>query len=116
MDINPIYTQQHQGYNVMANDNLPIREDIMRSIIEHIEIYTQRYSKTFIVFFGLNYPMRATVTDNNRLQLFMDRFLKYLDNTKDLRPMYLWVREQKTSHNPHYHIMLLLAPPLAEAV
>lgn len=108
MNINPIYTQQHQGYSIMANGNLLIREDIMNDIIAHVEVYTQLHSKTFVVFFGLNYPNHITITDNTRLQYFLDRFLKHLDGTKDLHPMYVWVREQKSSHNPHYHIMLLL--------
>lgn len=108
MIINPFYTQHHQGYNVMGNDSLPIREDIMDVIIKSIEVYTHCHSKTFVVFFGLNYPSHLTITDNTLLQVFMDRFLKHLDGTKGLRPMYVWVREQKASHNPHYHIMLLL--------
>jgi hypothetical protein len=37
----------------------------------------------------------------------MDRFTKHLE-WKDLDPFYLWVREQASSHNPHYHCLILL--------
>lgn len=92
----------------MANDNLHVRSDIMDILIDRIECYTNNYSRTFVVFFGLNYPYYSDIIDNSAVQEFMDRFLKYLSNTKGLRPMYVWVREQGTSGNPHYHLVLLL--------
>ena len=102
------YTEYYRNYSIMANDNLSVKQDIMDILIDRIEFYTTNYSRTFVIFFGLNYPHYVHVADNNAIQEFMDRFLKYLNVTRGSRPMYVWVREQSSSDNPHYHFMLLL--------
>ena len=73
-----------------------------------LHYYSTTYSKTFVVIFGLNFPMNRNYPENNTvIKIFMDRFTKHLEHKK-LRPLYLWVREQASSHNHHYHIMVIL--------
>lgn len=48
------YNQQQRGYSIKANETLSVKGDIMDILIDRIEFYTQ-FSRTFAVFFGLNY-------------------------------------------------------------
>ncbi|MDL2314409.1 inovirus Gp2 family protein [Desulfovibrio sp. OttesenSCG-928-C14] len=105
---NESYNKFHNQYRVMSNDDLKINDKIISIIINHIERYTQSHMRTFIVFIGLKYPLECLCSETNEdIQVFMDRFKKHLAY-KELDPHYVWVREQKTSENQHYHCMLLL--------
>jgi len=105
--MNEAYNVSHRVYLIMANENLSYDPNIMDTIIDCIEGYTSHYSRTFIINFGLNYPQSSQHSTNTPMQKFMDRFRKYL-NVRGLRPVYIWVREQCSSDNPHYHCLLLL--------
>ena len=104
---NNAYNSHYKGYAVMANETLALSNQIMDQLINHIETYTRNYSRAFVVFFGLNFPAHiAYPTDNFPMIMFMDRFTKHLEGKK-LRPSYVWVREQNTGINHHYHCMLI---------
>ena len=90
----------------MANDGLSFRKDIADIIIDALELYTRCHVQTFAVMFTITYPTDFSY-NNKAIQVFMDRFTKHLE-WKGLDPFYLWVREQSTSHNPHYHCLVLL--------
>jgi len=105
--MNTQYTSYHRGYKIMANEDLHCINEIMDAIVDSIEGYTSSYSRTFVVNFGLNYPQATHSEGNKPMQMFMDRFKKYL-TVRGLRHVYVWVREQKSSDNPHYHCLLLL--------
>lgn len=91
----------------MANEELHIREEIADKIIDGLHLYTECHCKTFAVIFTLKYPTNLSQVDNAPIKAFMDRFTKHLE-WKGLDPFYIWVREQDTSPNPHYHVLLLL--------
>ena len=91
----------------MANEDLQLREEIVDVIINALELYTQCHAHTFAVMFTITYPTAFSHNGNKAIQVFMERFTKHLE-WKGLDPFYLWVREQSTSHNPHYHCLVLL--------
>jgi hypothetical protein len=63
-----------------------------------------RTSKCLLVRLVVRYPsdMQA-YNDNQCFQYFMEEYRRFL-NDKLLH--YVWVREQHSSHNPHYHLAL----------
>lgn len=103
-----MYDKIYRSFHVMASDVYPVNDHILDIIIDQITIYTTHSHKTFVVLFSMNFPAHIIADHSNAvITLFMDRFTKYLER-RDLKPQYLWVREQNQSINHHYHCMLIL--------
>lgn len=81
---------------------------IFQRIIQLLNVYTNKHSKTLVVRFDLTFPLGYTqVFTNELISSFTQKIIqKYRRQGRD--PCYIWVREQRTSVNPHYHFAILL--------
>ncbi|WP_084158794.1 YagK/YfjJ domain-containing protein [Solidesulfovibrio alcoholivorans] len=81
---------------------------IFERIIALLNSYLSRHSKCLVVRFDLRFPVcYMQVISNELISQFMQKIIqKY--KRQGLDPSYIWVREQDTSVNPHYHCALLL--------
>jgi hypothetical protein len=81
---------------------------IFQRIIQLLNVYTNKHSKTLVVRFDLTFPLGYTqVFTNELISSFTQKLIqKYRRQGRD--PYYIWVREQRASVNPHYHFAILL--------
>lgn len=97
------------NYGVMANDDYPIYPTIFKSIHGQTEAMASHYSRLL----AFRYDIRCSNFEqtNSVMTKFCEKFKRRL-NTKAFGYMkrlgYVWVREQKTSENPHYHAVFIL--------
>ena len=96
----PIQADEHLGYG--CNVDILARAD---ALLQHME---NRHCKVLFVRFDVRFPQDGQYKQNNTLFTnFMATFIKYCQRKK-FDPAYLWVREQDSAHNQHYHCVLLL--------
>jgi len=82
--------------------------EIMRSINDLLNAMVTRHCKVFIVRIDVRFPVGFTHDGTNVLiSEWIRRVVGYYGYHK-IGCAQLWVREQKTSENPHYHVLLLL--------
>lgn len=68
----------------------------------------EQSGKTMVVRFDLHYPQDQDAPgDNKDISRTMAK-LKQKYKRDNTSPEYAWAREQKASHNPHYHCVLLV--------
>jgi hypothetical protein len=73
------YDVMLRNYLIMANENLDHISKQTNKLIDLIEFYTQSYSRTFVILFGLNFPKNIVADEGNLpIQVFMDRFTEVL--------------------------------------
>ena len=66
------------------------------------------HAQVLLIRFDVRYPLGYIApVDNSLFQKFIETYRRYLDRN-GFKPLYLWVREQNTSVNPHYHVFFLL--------
>jgi len=96
-------------YKVNAGKGMPIYPEILYRTYEQIEAMLSHYSRVLLVRVDIRY--HSAEQTNRVMTKFCGKFKKRL-NTKAYdylnRFAYLWVREQKTSVAPHYHLVLML--------
>ncbi len=90
------------------HNDLQIREDIQSKISSLLEYVTNKHSKIIPVRFDVHYPseMQSSGTNTDISKMMSKLIQKY--KRQGLDPHYYWVREQESSHNPHYHCALFL--------
>lgn len=83
-------------------------ELIFQRIIQLLDFYINKHSKTLVVRFDLTFPLGyPQVVTNELISRFTQKIIqKYKRQNRD--PYYIWAREQRTSLNPHYHFAMLL--------
>lgn len=81
---------------------------ILQRIVQLLDVYTGKHSKTLAVRFDLTFPLGYTqVFTNDLVSSFTQKLIqKYRRQGRD--PYYIWAREQRASVNPHYHFAILL--------
>ena len=66
------------------------------------------HAQVLLIRFDVRYPLGYIApVDNSLFQQFIETYRRYLAR-HSFDPLYLWVREQNTSPNPHYHVVFLL--------
>ncbi|MDD2389219.1 MAG: inovirus-type Gp2 protein [Desulfobacterales bacterium] len=83
-------------------------KEILEPIDNLLKTMINKHNKVLFIRFDLTYPQYGNFSNNNEL---LSRFIETLTvywKRKKIDPLYLWVREQATSDNHHYHFMLLL--------
>ncbi|SIO30724.1 YagK/YfjJ domain-containing protein [Halodesulfovibrio marinisediminis] len=80
--------------------------DILNRVYGVLNYQVQKHNKVLVVRFDLHYPAEMNAMQcNSAISQFYDRFTRNLKrNGAD--PKLVWVWEQCSSHNPHYHCML----------
>lgn len=84
--------------------------DILESLDSLLNYMKARHSKVFVAMFVIKYPAGTHSLyphDNSLLSKLLEGVTKFHDRHGcDLK--YLWVREQSSTGQVHYHVMLLL--------
>ncbi len=100
----------YNGYQLLDYDgvNPGFYQSILDKMIERLELMLNRHSKVLIVRLIVRYPFEVTSDSRNDcFQYFMEEFRRHL-KLEGFDPQYVWVREQDSSHNPHYHVLIFL--------
>jgi len=88
--------------------NLKTIDSIGKSLSALLDQACEQNDKTMVLRFDLHYPQdRDAPGDNKDISRAMAK-LKQKYKRDSTSPEYAWVREQKTSPNPHYHCVLLV--------
>lgn len=104
------FDELYNGRPILANKELGYgcEIDILARIDALLSFMMQKHSKVLFIRFDVRFPRYVNFQNDNLLfSEFMANFIKYLTR-KDLDPEYVWVREQDSSNNQHYHCILLL--------
>ena len=108
--MNITYEPYFNNKQILTDKNLGYgcRVDILARLEALLTDMTQRHCKVLFIRFDVRYPRGLLYpTDNVLFRGFMATFIKQYQR-KNLGPAYLWVREQDSSDNHHYHCVLLL--------
>ena len=91
-----------------TNSNYQHNQQILQNIENLLQHALAKHNKVFFVRFDVSFPEHETYLNPSPLiSNFNESLIRYFKRKK-LDPYYLWVREQKTSLNPHYHFIMLL--------
>jgi len=82
--------------------------EILDKFLLIMEYYLSKHQKAFCMRFDVRLPQSYIYREEDKcFEHFIADFIKDLKR-KNLEPMYIWVREQSHSINPHWHCFLLL--------
>jgi hypothetical protein len=95
----------------MSNDTFLIddreyRTDIFQAIEHRLNYMMARFSRTYVVRLDITFPQGYIPTGTNEECSELMRRLKEHYTYHGVVMHYVGVREQKTSDNPHYHIVI----------
>jgi len=83
-------------------------EEVLKAINNLFNVAISRHNKILFIRFDLTFNLNSDYpNDNSLLSRFMEAFTLHCKRL-GLDPLYLWVREQVSSINHHYHVILLL--------
>jgi hypothetical protein len=84
------------------------RDEILNSIGNLLNFYTERHSKVLVVRFDIHYPQGYTeLCRNADVSKCMAYVIKKYKR-QGLDPFYMWNREIDSSPHPHYHCVIFL--------
>lgn len=82
-----------------------LRMDIMDTIKNTCDRVTARFSRVLCIRMDVRFP---TNYPHGGLNREIGDLTKRLRESLDFEVQYVWAREQKTSENPHYHLMVFV--------
>ena len=88
--------------------NYTYNKKILESSQSLLKHYTNKHNKTLVVRCDIRYPKdydKPTETNEDISKCMRKVRKKYFRQGYDIN--YLWVREQDSSHHPHYHVAML---------
>lgn len=85
-----------------------IRRDIMDVIENTCDRMTERFSRVLCVRIDVRFPADYPHDGLNREIGDMTKRLREGLGFHGIEVQYIWTREQKTSENPHYHLMVFV--------
>ncbi len=89
-------------------DIINVDKAIDKRVSQLIEHVCAKHNKVLPVRFDIRYPHDAYAPgDNKDITRMMAKFIQHYRRLK-VDVDYIWVREQKNSHNPHYHCAVFL--------
>jgi hypothetical protein len=86
----------------------------LKRINQTLKRAVDKYPRTSAMRFDLRYPKNYTAVKNNHISKFIAslKAIIHADLQKKKKgksmPMYIWVKEQDSSNNPHYHVVIFL--------
>lgn len=84
------------------------RSDILEHIISCLDDMIQRHCKVFTIRLDVRFPEDASYGEKNtEISKLMSRFHDHM-KYHGIDMMRLYAREQNSSHNPHYHVVLFI--------
>ena len=100
LNVHSVLEELEQKYDYVDN--------ILEGIINLLIHYSNRHGKTLVVRFDVSFPeVYCGDVGNSAIVSCVAKVVqKYKRDGLD--PFYMWVRERRTSANPHYHCVLLL--------
>jgi len=84
------------------------RTDILEHIMTCLNDMVQRHCKVFTIRLDVRFPENIHAEFNNsEISRLINRLKEYL-RYKNIDMKFTWAREQKQSHNQHYHVVLFI--------
>ena len=82
--------------------------EILQALESLLNYMTQKHRRVYFTRFDLTYPANSAYPNDNVLfSAFLDSLIHYY-KYKKCDPKYLWVREQSTTGQSNYHLILVL--------
>lgn len=100
----------YRGYPLLPYDGpgAGYHQVIQDRIIDRVEFMFGRFRLVLWVHLVIRFPTEVQAPEGNGcFQFFMEEYRRYLA-AQGFHPHFVWVREKHESHNPHYHLLLLL--------
>lgn len=85
-----------------------MRRDIMGTIEKICDRMTARFSRVLCIRMDVRFPTDYPHDGLNREIGDLTKRLRESLGFHDIEVQYVWAREQKTSDNPHYHLMVFV--------
>lgn len=90
------------------NQQYPVDKRIAKRVDQLIDYVCEKHNKILPVRFDVRYPKGyQSAGDNKDITRMMAKFIQHYTRLK-IDADYFWIREQKTSKNPHYHCAVFL--------
>ncbi len=103
-----IFDNHYRNMTIQANQEQGCYKDILDKIYGLFNYMINKHNKILFVRFDVTYPENYNAPEGNDIfEKFIANFIKNRSRA-GYDPKYLWVREQHTSSNSHYHCILLL--------
>ena len=100
--------RQMHGDPVLEDVGSGYDQDILARLDALLEDMNRRHSKVLFVRFDIRFPQHMQAgADNTQFVKFLNSFTTFC-RRKKYDPAYLWVREQNSGINQHYHCLILL--------
>ncbi|SGZ19817.1 inovirus Gp2 family protein [Moritella viscosa] len=100
---------------LILNNHGPLVNEYLERCQNVLDLALFEYSRVYAFRFDLRYPEKYWATDTNVISKFTASLKAQIDadlNRKGKRGRsnlrYVWAKEQDTSTNPHYHLMIFL--------
>ncbi|CAK7067272.1 MAG: hypothetical protein DELT_01700 [Desulfovibrio sp.] len=94
--------------NTETNNQYPVDKRIAKRVCQLLDHVCEKHNKILPVRFDVRYPSSYEATgDNEDISKMMAKFIQHYTRL-NIDAHYFWVREQKSSPNPHYHCAVFL--------
>lgn len=88
--------------------DVKMRRDIMGVIERSCDRMIRRFSRVLCIRMDVRFPAGYPHDGMNREIGELTKRLRESFGIRDIEVQYVWAREQKTSDNPHYHLMVFV--------
>lgn len=102
-------TINHNGtiYSINGNSIYGVYPQLLHVTIEQLEICISKWRRVFVMRFDLHQKVKAS--DSKMLTMFRKNLMRRIERKYRMAEMgYLWVREQETAKQQHYHFVVFL--------
>ncbi|UDQ98880.1 inovirus-type Gp2 protein [Lentisphaerota bacterium WC36G] len=109
-NLNKIVSPFYNGLPLLKmNDNSQeFYEIILEKIYERINAMHKKTSQVLFIRFEIRFPQNLNATSDNKcFKYYINEYRRYFNNNNFFNH-YVWVKEQNCSHNPHYHLLLMI--------
>ncbi len=97
----PVLTRSDSAYTYLISYLEKLYNVFVEASIKHDG------KRSLFCKFDFTFPKMFNYVEDSFFSDFLAVFIKYL-NSKSYRPLYIWVREQDKSVNPHFHLVLFI--------
>ncbi|MCW8331950.1 inovirus Gp2 family protein [Photobacterium sp. SDRW27] len=115
-NISKIILEHYEGMKVQTGCG-PLKLSYLQAIKKTLDLSLSSHPKTCAMRFDLRYPADSNnqIVDSKHISRFIDSFKAILAADLNRKgksgrciPRFVWVKEQKSSERPHYHVVLLV--------
>lgn len=108
---NIVKDYEYKGHAVhgYSKEGLGHYEDIFKDGIDRLDYALSRHSQVLVFSITVRFPKELKYSDPDRVfQEFLEDYVRFLRRRFSPTVQYLRVREKASSHNPHFHVLLMV--------